>query len=144
MKKLIGLLMLLFALTGCSVEIDGTSVIDSKSEKLEAKAEDLQYAFDNAVDKLKPLEGKNKLSRNDQKLISKEIDQVTAVIDEFKETEMPVVGKKVKELADSNLNERHDRLKDVQKKAESNTATKADVKAATKAMYDDINISLFN
>ncbi|MFC3885531.1 hypothetical protein ACFOU2_19465 [Bacillus songklensis] len=146
MKKIIGLSMILmaFMLTGCSIQIDSETGLSAKSEELVSKAEAIETEFNSTLNTIAQLEGKQSLSSDDQELIDNQIDRIMMVVDDFKETDTPFLGKKVKELADQNLKERERTLLNVQEKAENRTMTKEDLQKVKKAISDDVTISLFN
>ena len=78
-----------FLLAGCSIEFDTDS---SKSEKFEDKAEALGNEFDATLEEVKQLEKKEKLTSQDQKRIVTLIDDLSAVIEEFKGEKAPVLN----------------------------------------------------
>ncbi|WP_413309631.1 hypothetical protein AA0X95_13485 [Bacillus sp. 1P10SD] len=147
MKKffVLSVVMFSFLVTGCSVEIDtGSSKITSQSTELEAKSEAIQDQFNEAMDMATELEGKNTLTTNDQKRLANQIEDVLSVITEFKEVNTPLIGKKIKNIAGKNLENREEILRRIQEKAEEGKATKEDVHKMKKALSDDVNIKLFN
>ena len=89
MKKIMVMscILLGFLLAGCSVEFDTDS---SKTEKFEDKAEALGNEFDAALEEVKQLEKKEKLTSEDQKRIVTLVDDLTVVIEEFKDEKAPM------------------------------------------------------
>ena len=128
-----------FLLAGCSIEFDNDS---SKSEKFEDKAEALGNEFDATLKEVKQLEKKEKLTSQDQKRIVTLIDDLSAVIEEFKGEKAPVLNW-VKDFSVEKLLEREDKLLEIQEKAKSEDATIEDVKEMKQALTDDIEINLF-
>lgn len=147
MKKMIvlSIVMATLLVTGCSVEIDtGTAKLTSQSNELEAKAEAIENQFDNALNLVVELEEKNTLSTNDQKRLANQIDDVLTVLTEFKEVNTPFIGKKIKNIAEKNIEDREEILRNIQEKAGEGRATKRDIQQIEKALSDDFSIKLFN
>ena len=141
MKKMMVMSCILvgFLLAGCSVEFDTDS---SKTEKFEDKAEALGNEFDAALEEVKQLEKKEKLTSEDQKRIVTLVDDLTVVIEEFKDEKAPMLNW-VKDFSIEKLIEREDILLEIQEKAKNGEATIEDVKEMKKALSDDIEINLF-
>lgn len=147
MKKLLigSLLALTLLAAGCSVELEtSSSLVESKADQIEAKANEVEQEFGEAKELVNELEGKRSIDSNDHKRISNQIDSALTVIDELKEMETPVLGKKVKDLAGKNLENREEALLEVQAKADEGTATRDDLQKMEKAVSDDLNIKFFN
>ncbi len=141
MKKLMVMscILLGFLLAGCSVEFDTGS---SKTEKFEDKAEALGNEFDAALEEAKQLEKKEKLTSEDQKRIVTLVDDLTVVIEEFKDEKAPMFNW-AKDFSTDKLMERKEILLDIQERAKDGEATIEDVKEMRKALSDDIEINLF-
>ena len=114
----------------------------SKSEKFEDKAEALGNEFDATLEEVKQLEKKEKLTSQDQKRIVTLIDDLSAVIEEFKGEKAPVFNW-VKDFSVEKLLEREEILLEIQEKAKNEDATIEDVKEMKQALTDDIEINLF-
>ena len=141
MKKLMVMFCILlgFLLAGCSVEFDTDS---SKTDKFEDKAEALGNEFDAALEEVKQLEKKDKLTSEDQKRIVTLVDDLTVVIEEFKDEKAPMFNW-VKDISTDKLLEREERLLNIQDRAKNGEATIKDVKEMKKALSDDIEINFF-
>ena len=141
MKKIMVMscILLGFLLAGCSVEFDTDS---SKTDKFEEKAEALGNEFDAALEAVKQLEKKDKLTSEDQKRIVTLVDDLTVVIEEFKDEKAPMFNW-VKDFSTNKLKDREDILLDIQEKAKNGKATIEDVKEMKKALSDNIEINLF-
>jgi len=141
MKKLMvmSFILLGFLLAGCSVEFDTGS---SKIEKFEDKAEALGNEFDAALEEAKQLEKKEKLTSEDQKRIVTLVDDLTVVIDEFKDEKAPMFNW-AKDFSTDKLIERKEILLDIQERAKDGEATIEDVIEMRKALSDDFEINLF-
>jgi outer membrane murein-binding lipoprotein Lpp len=141
MKKIMVMscILLGFLLAGCSVEFDTDS---SKIDKFEEKAEALGNEFDAVLEAVKQLEKKDKLTSEDQKRIVTLVDDLTVVIEEFKDEKAPMFNW-VKDFSTNKLKDREDILLDIQEKAKNGKATTEDVKEMRKALSDDFEINLF-
>ena len=141
MKKLMVMscILLGFLLAGCSVEFDTGS---SKTEKFEDKAEALGNEFDAALEEAKQLEKKEKLTSEDQKRIVTLVDDLTVVIDEFKDEKTPMFNW-VKDFSTDKLMERKEILLDIQERSKDGEATIEDVIEMRKALSGDFEINLF-
>jgi hypothetical protein len=141
MKKIMVMscILLGFLLAGCSVEFDTDS---SKTDKFEEKAEALGNEFDAALEEAKQLEKKEKLTSEDQKRIVTLVDDLTVVIEEFKDEKAPMFNW-AKDFSTNKLKDREDILLDIQERAKDGEATIEDVKEMKKALSDDIEINLF-
>ena len=141
MKKIMVMscILLGFLLAGCSVEFDTDS---SKTDKFEDKAEALGNEFDAALEEAKQLEKKEKLTSEDQKRIVTLVDDLTVVIEEFKDEKAPMFNW-AKDFSTDKLMERKEILLDIQERAKDGEATIEDVKEMKKALSDDIEINLF-
>ncbi|WP_042457128.1 hypothetical protein [Neobacillus dielmonensis] len=147
MKKMIVASMVLVTLfaTGCSVELDTTrSSVNSKSNQLEEKADALEYEYDGLMALADELEDQQTIKAKDQKRLATEISSLLDAVDEIKNADTPVIGKKVKDFANDKFEQREQVLEKIQEKAEGGKATKKDVKEMKKALEADINFSLFN
>lgn len=142
MKKLFSTLTLSIGifLSGCSISVDD---VESVSNKIEDKANELGSTVDDAIAEMDRLADKNKLSSKDQSLIVDQIKEVSAAMDEFKDFKTPVM-KKAKKFLDEKLAERQDILADIQKKAEEGEATIKDVKKIRDTLQNDLEIKIFN
>ena len=116
--------------------------IHSKTEKFEDKAEALGNEFDAALEEAKQLEKKEKLTSEDQKRIVTLVDDLTVVIEEFKDEKAPMFNW-AKDFSTDKLIERKEILLDIQERAKDGEATIEDVKEMKKALSDDIEINLF-
>ena len=81
----------------------------SKTEKFEDKAEALGNEFDAALEEVKQLEKKDKLTSEDQKRIVTLVDDLTVVIEEFKDEKAPMLNW-VKDFSTDKLIERKEIL----------------------------------
>ena len=88
------------------------------------------------------MEKKEKLTSEDQKRIVALVDDLTAVIEEFKDEKAPMFNW-VKDFSVEKLMERVEILEDIQSKAQNGEATIEDVKEMRKAIKDDFEINLF-
>ena len=84
-------------------------LIHLKSEKFEDKAEALGNEFDAALEEVKQLEKKEKLTSQDQKRIVTLVDDLSVVIDEFKDEKAPMLNW-VKDFSVEKLLEREDNI----------------------------------
>jgi outer membrane murein-binding lipoprotein Lpp len=148
MKKIVVLPCILvgFLLTGCSVEFDTVSSkaekFESKTEEFADKAENLGSEFEAALEEGKQLEKKEKLTSEDQKRIVTLIDDLSAVIEEFKGEKAPMFNW-LKDVSVEKLLEREKMLLEIQERAKDSKATIEDVKEMNKALSDEIEINLF-
>ena len=115
---------------------------ESKAEKFASKAEAMGNQFDDTLAVLKQLEIKEKLTDQDQQMIVTEVNDLSAVIDEFIEEDIPLF-QGAKDFAVEKLKEREEILLDIQEKAKNGEATIEDVKDMKDALSDDIEISIF-
>ena len=141
MKKMVVISCLLagFLLAGCSVDFDTDS---SKTDKFEDKAEALGNEFDAALEEVKQMEKKDKLTSEDQKRIVTLVEDLTVVIEEFKDEKAPMLNW-AKDLSNDKLMERKEILLDIQERAKDGEATIGDVIEMRKALSDDFEINLF-
>lgn len=142
MKKIMmfSMMIVVFMLAGCSVDVDFDT---PKSEQFADKAEELVNQFDASKDKIEPLEKKKNLTAKDQKLIVKELDQLTVAIDQFKEEEAPFLTKNLKKVLIKKLDEILEVLEEIHEKAEKGTANHDDVKTIINVLTDNIEFNLF-
>lgn len=142
MNKMMILMAVLIAFftTGCSVQLTTPNGLYTKADKLAAKGEELQYEFDKALEFVNELEDKNTISSKDQKKVESKMEQVIDVIDEFKELEVPVMGGKIKDIADNNLKQREEVLHAIQEKSEKGNVGKEDLHELKKALSADFSI----
>jgi outer membrane murein-binding lipoprotein Lpp len=140
-KKLVVISCLLgsFLLAGCSVEFDTDS---SKINKFADKAEALGNEFNVALEEVKLLEKKEKLSSEDQKQIVTLVDDLIVVMEEFKNEKAPMFNW-AKNFSTDKLNDREDILLGIQEKAKDGEATIKDVIEMKKALSNDVEINLF-
>ena len=146
MKKMMVLAFLLvgFLLTGCSVDLvsskEGT--LRTKIEKFEDSSEALADEFDAALLEIERLEEKKKLTSQDQKQIVTIVDDLSAVLDEFKEEDAPMLNW-LKDYSVEKVMERVDILIDIREKAQNGNATIEDVRIMKEALREDYEIHLF-
>lgn len=133
-------LLIVFIITGCSVEIETSS---SKSEEFASTADELSSTFVDVKDKMESLVVKKELSSGDQKLIVKHVNDLTMEIQKFRDEEAPFMAKRIKKMALNELNKKEDILVDVKEKAENDMATVEDVEKIIKTISDDFEINLF-
>ncbi|MGG7619029.1 hypothetical protein [Bacillus coreaensis] len=133
-------LLIVFIITGCSVEIETSS---SKSEEFASTADELSSTFVDVKDKMESLVVKKELSSEDQKLIVKHVNDLTMEIQKFRDEEAPFMAKRIKKMALNELNKKEDILVDVKEKAENDMATVEDVEKIIKTISDDFEINLF-
>ncbi len=88
------------------------------------------------------MEKKETLTSEDQKQIVTLVDDLSAVIEEFKDEKVPMFNW-VKDFSIDKLKEREAILLDIQERAKDGEATIEDVKEMKKALSDDIEINLF-
>ncbi|MCM3767814.1 hypothetical protein [Neobacillus niacini] len=145
MNKVMILMVVLMAFltTGCSVQLTTPNGIDAKADILASKGEELQYEFDKALEFVNELDDKNTISSKDQKKMDSQMEQVIDVIDEFKELEVPVMGGKIKDIADNNLKQREEVLHAIHEKAQKGNVEKDDLQDLKKALSADFSIKFF-
>ena len=112
-----------FLLTGCSVDLvtsDGET-LGTKTEKFEDKSEALGDEFDTALVEIERLEEKEKLTSKEQEQIVAIVDDLTDVLDEFKEEDAPMLNW-LKDYSVEKLMERVEILGDIKEKAQNGDA----------------------
>lgn len=133
-------LLIVFLMTGCSVEIETST---SKSEEFSSIADELSSTFADVTDKMGQLPDKTELTSENQKLIVQQVNNLLKQIKKFKEAEAPFMAKKLKEMALKELNKKEEILIDIKEKAEKGTATVEDIENIIKTISDDFEINLF-
>ena len=146
MKKMMVLAFLFvgFLLTGCSVDLvtsDGET-LETKTEKFGDKSEALGDEFDAALVEIERLAEKEKLTSQDQEQIVAIVDDLTDVLDEFKEEDAPMLNW-LKDYGLEKLMERLEILGDIREKAQNGDATIEDVRVMKETMKADYEIHLF-
>jgi hypothetical protein len=138
MNKIIFLSLLFVGLllTGCSEE-----TLKSKSERFSTEAETLGDTVEIVKDTLKPLEKKHTLSLKDQDLIVTQIENLTEEMNDFKESEAPLLAKVAKKMAVKELNKREKELKNIKEKAQNDKANVADIKRILTILSTDFDMS---
>ena len=115
----------------------------SKTAKFEDKAEALGNKFDAALEEVKQLEKKEKLTSEDQKRIVILVDDLIVVIEEFKDEKAPMLNW-AKDFSTDKLMKRMEILRDIQERAKDGEATIEDVIKMKKVLSDDFEINLFD
>lgn len=133
-------LLIVFLMTGCSVEIETST---SKSEEFSSIADELSSTFADVTDKMGQLPDKTELTSENQKLIVQQVNNLLKQIKKFKEAEAPFMAKKLKEMALKELNKKEEILIDIKGKAGKGTATVEDIENIIKTISDDFEINLF-
>jgi hypothetical protein len=138
MNKIIFLSLLCVGLllTGCSEE-----TLKSKSDRFSTEAETLGDTVEIVKDTLKPLEKKHTLSLKDQDLIVTQIENLTEEMNDFKESEAPLLAKVAKKMAVKELNKREKELKNIKEKAQNDKANVADIKRILTILSTDFDMS---
>jgi hypothetical protein len=133
---LLSLLCVGLLLTGCSEE-----TLKSKSDRFSTEAETLGDTVEIVKDTLKPLEKKHTLSLKDQDLIVTQIENLTEEMNDFKESEAPLLAKVAKKMAVKELNKREKELKNIKEKAQNDKANVADIKRILTILSTDFDMS---
>lgn len=136
------LVMAAILLTGCSVGFDFNSS-STKAEQFAEKADEFgdQVEFSRAA--LEKMEKKESLSSKDQKRLEKEMENLTAAIESFKDEEAPFLAKTAKKVAVKKLNEMEEVLSAIQEKAKEGTADREDIQTGIETLKDDLEFNLF-